>query len=100
MCSGMDQFIGKGRFLATAIIFLEYGLAIASSTYCLTFFFLDHTVAQVEEKSPSQLCIKTNSINHHYISKYCLIFCAECGFVGPLLHWTYSYGYFIHYGAY
>ncbi|XP_011653436.1 ABC transporter A family member 1 isoform X3 [Cucumis sativus] len=43
---GMDQFIGKGRFLATAIIFLEYGLAIASSTYCLTFFFLDHTVAQ------------------------------------------------------
>lgn len=43
---GMDQFIGKGRFLATAVIFLEYGLAIASSTYCLTFFFWDHTVAQ------------------------------------------------------
>ncbi|XP_022152229.1 ABC transporter A family member 1 isoform X2 [Momordica charantia] len=43
---GMDQFIGKGRFLATAVMFLEYGLAIASSTYCLTFFFLDHTVAQ------------------------------------------------------
>ncbi|XP_023543867.1 ABC transporter A family member 1 [Cucurbita pepo subsp. pepo] len=43
---GMDQFIGKGRFIATAVIFLEYGMAIASSTYCLTFFFFDHTVAQ------------------------------------------------------
>lgn len=52
MDAGMDQFIGKGRFLATAVIFLEYGLAIASSTYCLTFFFWDHTVAQVEEKPP------------------------------------------------
>lgn len=30
-------------------MFLEYGLAVASSTYCLTFFFTDHTMAQVRE---------------------------------------------------
>ncbi|XP_057982078.1 ABC transporter A family member 1 [Malania oleifera] len=43
---GLDQFIGRGRFLPTVLMFLEYGLAIASSTYCLTFFFSDHTMAQ------------------------------------------------------
>ncbi|WJZ94126.1 hypothetical protein VitviT2T_013011 [Vitis vinifera] len=43
---GMDQFIGKGRFFPTVLMFLEYGLAIASSTYCLTFSFSDHTMAQ------------------------------------------------------
>ncbi|KAM7263046.1 hypothetical protein ACFE04_000729 [Oxalis oulophora] len=43
---GLDQFIGRGCFLPTLLIFLEYGLAVASSTYCLTFFFSDHTVAQ------------------------------------------------------
>ncbi|XP_024027117.1 ABC transporter A family member 1 [Morus notabilis] len=43
---GLDQFIGNGRFLPTVIMFLEYGLAAASSTYCLTFFFSDHTMAQ------------------------------------------------------
>ncbi|XWS56284.1 hypothetical protein CRYUN_Cryun09bG0072800 [Craigia yunnanensis] len=42
---GLDQFIGRG-FLPTIIMFLEYGLAIAASTYCLTFFFSDHTMAQ------------------------------------------------------
>ncbi|CAL5423286.1 unnamed protein product [Camellia sinensis] len=42
----LDQFIGMGSFLPTIIIFLEYGLAIASSTYCLTFFFSEHTMAQ------------------------------------------------------
>ncbi|OMO71381.1 ABC transporter-like protein, partial [Corchorus capsularis] len=42
---GLDQFIGRS-LLATVIMFLEYGLAIASSTYCLTFFFSDHTMAQ------------------------------------------------------
>ncbi|XP_022745140.1 ABC transporter A family member 1-like isoform X3 [Durio zibethinus] len=42
---GLDQFIGRG-FLPTVIMFLEYGLAIAASTYCLTFFFSDHTMAQ------------------------------------------------------
>ncbi|KAG4214601.1 hypothetical protein ERO13_A01G131111v2 [Gossypium hirsutum] len=42
---GLDQFIGRG-FLPTVIMFLEYGLAIASSTYCLTFFFSDHSMAQ------------------------------------------------------
>ncbi|KAL5539471.1 hypothetical protein UlMin_042959, partial [Ulmus minor] len=43
---GLDQFIGTGRLLPTIIMFLEYGLAVASSTYCLTFFFSDHTMAQ------------------------------------------------------
>ncbi|CAM9002500.1 unnamed protein product [Rhodiola kirilowii] len=43
---GLDQFIGRGRFFPTALMFIEYGLAIASSTYCLTFFFSDHTMAQ------------------------------------------------------
>ncbi|XP_022766656.1 ABC transporter A family member 1 isoform X4 [Durio zibethinus] len=42
---GLDQFIGRG-FLPTVIMFLEYGLAIAASTYCLTFFFSDHAMAQ------------------------------------------------------
>ncbi|KAL4325993.1 hypothetical protein GQ457_11G008730 [Hibiscus cannabinus] len=42
---GLDQFIGRG-LLPTVIMFLEYGLAIASSTYCLTFFFSDHSMAQ------------------------------------------------------
>ncbi|KAL6987169.1 Phospholipid-transporting ATPase abca1 [Sarracenia purpurea var. burkii] len=43
---GLDQFIGTCSFLPTILIFLEYGLAIASSTYCLTFFFSEHTMAQ------------------------------------------------------
>ncbi|GAB4843869.1 Phospholipid-transporting ATPase abca1 [Ancistrocladus abbreviatus] len=43
---GLDQFIGVGSFLPTVLMFLEYGSAVASSTYCLTFFFSDHTVAQ------------------------------------------------------
>lgn len=43
---GLDQFIGSGRFLPTVIMFLEYGLAVASSTYCLSFSFSDHTMAQ------------------------------------------------------
>ncbi|XP_050230528.1 ABC transporter A family member 1 isoform X2 [Mercurialis annua] len=43
---GMDQFIGKDGFWPTIFMFLEYGLAIASSTYCLTFLFSDHTMAQ------------------------------------------------------
>lgn len=43
---GLDQFIGRGCFLPLVLMFLEYGLAIASSTYCLTFFFSDHTMAQ------------------------------------------------------
>ncbi|KAG9132657.1 hypothetical protein Leryth_016697, partial [Lithospermum erythrorhizon] len=43
---GLDQFIGKGSFLATSLLFLEYGLAVASSTYCLTFFFSEHSMAQ------------------------------------------------------
>ncbi|KAJ0099984.1 hypothetical protein Patl1_20485 [Pistacia atlantica] len=43
---GLDQYIGRDCLLQTVLIFLEYGLAIASSTYCLTFFFSDHTMAQ------------------------------------------------------
>ncbi|KAG7961902.1 hypothetical protein I3843_09G039100 [Carya illinoinensis] len=43
---GLDQFIGRGCVLSTVIMFLEYGLSIASLTYCLTFFFSDHTMAQ------------------------------------------------------
>ncbi|ONK78401.1 uncharacterized protein A4U43_C02F18390 [Asparagus officinalis] len=42
----LNQFIGNGCFIPTIIIFLDFGLAIAASTYCLTFFFSDHTVAQ------------------------------------------------------
>ncbi|GFY96206.1 ATP-binding cassette A1 [Actinidia rufa] len=43
---GLEQFIGTASFLPTILIFLEYGFAIASSTYCLTFFFSEHIVAQ------------------------------------------------------
>jgi len=45
--TGLDQFVGTGAFCPTIVIFLGYGLAVASSTYCLTFFFSDHAVAQV-----------------------------------------------------
>uniref|UniRef100_A0A1D1XQT2 ABC transporter A family member 1 n=1 Tax=Anthurium amnicola TaxID=1678845 RepID=A0A1D1XQT2_9ARAE len=43
---GLSQFVGNGCLVPTIFMFLEYGLAIASSTYCLTFFFSDHSVAQ------------------------------------------------------
>ncbi|XP_061362601.1 ABC transporter A family member 1 isoform X1 [Gastrolobium bilobum] len=43
---GLDQFVGGVSLLPTTVMLLEYGLAIASSTYCLTFFFFDHTMAQ------------------------------------------------------
>ncbi|CAL9065166.1 unnamed protein product [Musa banksii] len=42
----LNQFVGTGCFLPTIVLFLEYGLAIGSSTYCLTFFFSEHTIAQ------------------------------------------------------
>ncbi|KAG0464673.1 hypothetical protein HPP92_018837 [Vanilla planifolia] len=32
--------------MPTISIFLEYGAAVAASTYCLTFFFNDHSIAQ------------------------------------------------------
>lgn len=44
---GLEQFIGRGCFFPTIIMFMEYGLAVASSTYCLSFLFSDHTIAQV-----------------------------------------------------
>lgn len=43
---GLEQFIGRRTIFPTIIMFLEYGLAVASSTYCLTFFFSEHTMAQ------------------------------------------------------
>ncbi|XP_057718264.1 ABC transporter A family member 1 isoform X1 [Arachis stenosperma] len=43
---GLDQFVGGVSLLPTTLMLLEYGLAVASSTYCLTFFFFDHTMAQ------------------------------------------------------
>ncbi|KAK1318291.1 ABC transporter A family member 1 [Acorus calamus] len=43
---GLDQFIGNGCLMPTIFLFLEYGLAVAASTYCLSFFFSEHTVAQ------------------------------------------------------
>ncbi|KAH9621199.1 hypothetical protein KSS87_008655 [Heliosperma pusillum] len=43
---GLDQFVGTGCLCATIMLFLEFGLAVASSTYCLTFFFSDHSLAQ------------------------------------------------------
>nr|AMP82925.1 ABC transporter A family member 1 [Catalpa bungei] len=44
---GLDQFIGRDSFLSTVLMFLGYGLSIASSTYCLTFCFSEHSMAQV-----------------------------------------------------
>ncbi|GER52514.1 ATP-binding cassette sub-family A member [Striga asiatica] len=43
---GLDQFIGRDSFFSTVLMFLGYGLSIASSTYCLTFFFSEHSMAQ------------------------------------------------------
>lgn len=43
---GLDQFIGRESFFSTVLIFLGYGSSIASSTYCLTFFFSEHSMAQ------------------------------------------------------
>ncbi|KAJ3669241.1 hypothetical protein LUZ60_011191 [Juncus effusus] len=43
---GLSQFIGNGCLIPTILLFLNYGLAVASSTYCLTFFFANHSVAQ------------------------------------------------------
>ncbi|KAK3023523.1 hypothetical protein RJ639_044789 [Escallonia herrerae] len=44
---GLEQFIGNDSILPTVLMLLGYGLAIASSTYCLTFFFTEHSMAQV-----------------------------------------------------
>lgn len=43
---GLDQFVGRESLFATITLFLAYGLAIAASTYCLTFCFSDHSSAQ------------------------------------------------------
>lgn len=96
--AGLDQFIGSGRFLATVIMFLEYGLAVASSTYCLTFLFSDHSMAQV--RIISQLI----PFDRKIISPHCyvitdLFYYAECGSPGKLFHRAHSYGYIFHNGA-
>lgn len=51
----LNQFIGFGSLMPTMIIFLEYGAAVAASTYCLTFFFTDHSIAQVNNVSKTFL---------------------------------------------
>lgn len=43
---GLEQFIGRDSFFPMVVMLLEYGLAVASSTYCLTFFFFEHSLAQ------------------------------------------------------
>ncbi|KAL8489520.1 hypothetical protein ACS0TY_025437 [Phlomoides rotata] len=43
---GLDQFVGRDTFCSTVLLFLGYGSSIASSTYCLTFFFSEHSMAQ------------------------------------------------------
>lgn len=43
---GLDQFVGVDSIFPMIIMLLGYGLAIASSTYCLTFFFSEHSLAQ------------------------------------------------------
>ncbi|KAF9597369.1 hypothetical protein IFM89_017715 [Coptis chinensis] len=43
---GLDQFVGRESLLPTFSLFMVYGLAIAASTYCLTFFFSEHSTAQ------------------------------------------------------
>ncbi|GFP92211.1 ABC transporter a family member 1 [Phtheirospermum japonicum] len=37
---------GVDSLFSTVLMFLGYGLSIASSTYCLTFFFSEHSMAQ------------------------------------------------------
>ncbi|KAL3632486.1 Phospholipid-transporting ATPase abca1 [Castilleja foliolosa] len=43
---GLDQFVGRDSLFSTILMFLGYGLSIASSTYCLTFCFSEHSMAQ------------------------------------------------------
>ena len=68
---GLEQFIGTGCFLPTVIVFLEYGLAVASSTYCLTFFFSDHTMAQVGNFSFSLCILSSREFRLNFRADYC-----------------------------
>ncbi|KAK9157371.1 hypothetical protein Scep_003945 [Stephania cephalantha] len=43
---GLDQFVGSDCLLPTSFMFMEYGLAVAAFSYCLTFFFSEHSMAQ------------------------------------------------------
>ena len=97
ICVDLTQFIGNDSFIPTIIIFLDYGLAVAASTYCLTFFFSDHTVAQVCHCWSS---LWLNLPKECSFTFHCSILSAECGFTGALFWWTHPYGYFICNGAY
>ncbi|KAH9296106.1 hypothetical protein KI387_039694, partial [Taxus chinensis] len=43
---GLEQFVGRHNFGPTLFMLLGYGPAVAASTYALTFFFTDYSVAQ------------------------------------------------------
>lgn len=77
-------------------MFLGYGLSIASSTYCLTFFFSEHSMAQVFDSKNCAVSI------WDYAQMLNLFFCisAECCPLGTFFHRAHSYGYIFHNGAY
>jgi ATP-binding cassette subfamily A (ABC1) protein 3 len=68
---GLEQFIGIGRFLPTVLMLLEYGLAIASSTYCLTFFFTEHSMAQATSSYSVLLPISLFVFSFSSVTSYC-----------------------------
>lgn len=43
---GLEQFVGRDNFGPTLFMLLGYGPAVAASTYALTFFFTDYSIAQ------------------------------------------------------
>lgn len=92
---GLEQFIGKDSLIPTILLFLEYGLAMASSTYCLTFFFSEHSMAQVSVLKNIWRFV-TCGILLILIS----FLCAECGPPRPIFHWPHSYGSILHNGTY
>lgn len=93
---GLDQFVGRESFFPTVLLFLTYGLAIASSTYCLTFCFSEHSSAQVL----TVFFLLVRYITCIHLSNDTLCFAAECDSVSALVHWAHSYGYIIHNGDY
>lgn len=82
--------------MPTITLFLEYGSAIASSTYCLTFFFSDHSIAQVIPNCG--LCFEGFFFFFKTLRNI-LFQIAECGFAGALSQWTHSDGLFFPSGA-
>eukprot|EP00897_Mesotaenium_endlicherianum_P001210 jgi/Mesen1/1116/ME000123S00292 len=45
-CFNIQEFIGAETLVPTTLIVVGYGPAVAGLTYCLTFFFTDHSIAQ------------------------------------------------------